>query len=350
MSDYYKILEVGKEANIDEIKKSYRNLCKKYHPDVSREEDTEVKFREIQEAYEVLSDDDKRKNYDTFGSSGGNNPFGGGRHQTHGFNMDDIFTQFGDIFGGRYGQPKQRTRKGNDLRIQVNVTLEEVITGCKKKLKYNRQKPCNTCNGKGGSDLKNCLACNGSGQRTVNQQTAFGTISQTMPCHNCGASGQVVSNPCKSCRGEGTNISEETIDIDLPKGVASGMSLVMGGYGNHIRNGQPGDLQILVEEIPHNKFKREGHDLYCDEWISIPDAVLGATLVIPTIQGNVNLNIEPGCESGKVFSVGGKGTPVLTSSGNNYGTGNLYIKVNVKIPKNISDKEKEIYNNLKNVL
>jgi molecular chaperone DnaJ len=347
MSDYYKILEVGKDANQDEIKKSYRNLCKKYHPDVSREENTEVKFREIQEAYDVLSDEQKRREYDTYGSSGGN-PFGGGRHQSHGFNMDDIFSQFGDIFGGRYGQPKQRTRKGNDLRVQLTVNLEEVIMGCTKKVKYKRQVPCTPCNGKGGSELKNCLSCNGTGQRNVTQQTPFGIVTQTMPCNNCNSSGQIVSNPCKSCKGDGTVLTEETIDINLPKGVASGMNLTMQGNGNHVRSGQPGDLQILIDEIKHPKFRREGNDLHCEEWISIPDAVLGRKLNIPTIQGDVNLTIEPGCESGKVFNANGKGVPVLANNGQIYGTGNLYIRVNVKIPKTISDEEKEIYLKLQN--
>ena len=345
--NYYDILGVSKSATQDEIKKAYRKKAVEHHPDRGGDE---AKFREAAEAYETLSDDSKRQQYDTYGSGGnpfGGNPFGGGRHQSHGFNMDDIFSQFGDIFGGRYGQPKQRQRRGNDLRVQLTVSLEEVIIGCNKTVKYKRQTPCSTCSGKGGSELKNCLSCNGTGQRSVTQQTPFGIITQSMPCNNCGSSGQVVSNPCKSCNGEGTKLTDETVDITLPKGVAGGMSLSMSGYGNHVRGGQPGDLQVLIDETRHPKFKREGNDLYFEEWMSIPDAVLGNRMSIPTIQGDVNFDVPPGCESGKVFSFSGKGVPVLTNDGRNHGSGNLYVTVNVKIPKNISDEEKNIYNSLR---
>jgi len=343
--DYYDILGVDKSATQDELKKAYRKKAVEHHPDRGGDE---AKFREAAEAYETLSDEQKRREYDTYGS-GGNNPFnGGGRHQSHGFNMDDIFSQFGDIFGGRYGQPRQRQRKGNDLRVQLTVSLEDVIIGCNKKVKYKRQTPCVTCSGKGGTDLKNCLACNGSGQRAVTQQTPFGIITQAVPCNNCSASGQVVSDPCKSCNGEGTKLTDETVDITLPKGVAGGMNLVMSGYGNHVRGGHPGDLQISIDEIRHPKFRREGNDLHCEEWISIPDAVLGTKINMPTIQGDINFDITPGCESGKIFRMAGKGVPVLTSDGRNHGTGNLYITVNVKIPKTVSDEEKELYLKLQN--
>lgn len=347
--DYYDILGVSKSATQDEIKKAYRKKAIEHHPDKGGDE---AKFREASEAYETLSDDSKRQQYDTYGSGGnpfGGNPFGGGRHQSHGFNMDDIFSQFDDIFGGRYGQPRQRQRKGNDLRVQLTVSLEDVIIGCNKKVKYKRQTPCVPCNGKGGNDLKNCLACNGSGQRAVTQQTPFGVITQTVPCNNCGASGQIVSDPCKSCNGDGTVLTDETVDITLPKGVASGMSLSMGGYGNHVRGGQPGDLQILIDEIRHPKFRREGNDLHCEEWISIPDAVLGTRLNIPTIQGDINFDVNVGCESGKVFRMASKGVPVLANDGRNHGIGNLYVTVNVKIPKTVSDEERELYSKLKNL-
>jgi molecular chaperone DnaJ len=341
MSNYYDVLGVDKNATKDDIKKAFRKKAVEHHPDKGGDES---KFKEASEAYEILSDDEKRRNYDNFGTNG--NPFGGGgRQQSHGFSMDDIFSQFGDIFGG--GRQRQRVRRGGDLRVQISVTLEEVIMGCKKKLKYNRQKPCNSCNSKGGTDLKSCNICGGSGQRTMSQQTPFGTISQSVPCNNCSASGQVISNPCKSCGGNGTVLEEEITEVDLPKGVSSGMNLTMGGYGNHIRDGQPGDLQILIDEVTHNKFMRDGNDLYCDEWISIPDAVLGTKIDIPTIQGDVRINVEPGCESGRVFTIQGKGTPVLLNNGKVYGNGNLYIKVNITIPKKISDNERELYNKLR---
>lgn len=347
--NYYDILGVDKGATQEEIKKAFRKKAVEHHPDKGGDE---TKFKQASEAYEVLSDEQKRRDYDTFGTNG--NPFGGGgnpfgRHQGHAFNMDDIFSQFGDIFGGRYGQPKQRQRRGNDLRVQLSLTLEEIMLGANKKVKYNRQKPCEPCSGKGGSDLKSCLACNGTGQRNVVQQTPFGTISQSAPCNNCGASGQIVSNPCKSCHGSGTKVSEEIVDINLPKGVAGGMNLSMSGYGNHVRDGQPGDLQIVVDEIKHPKFSREGNDLYCEEWISIPDAVLGTRLIVDFITGPISFDVNAGCESGKTFRMSGKGVPVLTSDGRNHGSGNLYIKVNVKIPKSITNEEKVLYENLKNL-
>lgn len=339
MSNYYEVLGVDKNSTQDEIKKAFRKKAIEHHPDKGGDSE---KFREASEAYETLSDENKRKQYDTYG----NNP---NRQQGFGYDINDIFSQFGDIFGGRYGQPRQPVRKGNDLRVQLTVNLEEIINGINKKVKYKRQTPCVPCSGKGGSESKKCLACNGSGQRNVTQQTHFGIITQTIPCSNCNASGQVISNPCKSCKGEGTQLTDGVVDINLPKGVAGGMSLSMQGYGNHVRGGQPGDLQVLIDEIRHPKFRREGNDLYCEEIISIPDAVLGTKLNIPTIQGDIDLTIDPGCDSGKVFSVRDKGIPVLLNNGQNHGVGNLYIKVNVNIPKNISEEEKEIYQKLKNV-
>ena len=347
--NYYDILGVDKNATQEEIKKAFRKKAVEHHPDKGGDE---AKFKEASEAYDVLSDEQKRRDYDAYGSQGGN-PFGGGgnpfgRYQGHAFNMDDIFSQFGDIFGGRYGQPKQRQRKGNDLRVQLTVNLEEIISGATKKVKYTRQKPCEPCNGKGGSEVKSCLACNGSGQRNVTQSTPFGVITQSAPCNNCGATGQVVSNPCRSCHGAGTQAAEEVVDINLPKGVVGGMSLNMSGYGNHVRGGVPGDLQILVDEIKHPKFSREGNDLHCEEWISIPEAVLGTKINLDFITGQINFDIPQGCESGKVFRMSGKGIPVLTNDGRNHGTGNLYIKVNVKIPKNISQEEQGLYEKLRN--
>jgi molecular chaperone DnaJ len=340
--NYYDILGVDKNATQEEIKKAFRKKAVEYHPDKGGDEN---KFREASQAYESLSDEKKRREYDAYGSGG--NPFGGGgnpfgRHQSHGFNMDDIFSQF--FGGGQESRPRQR--RGNDLRVQLTISLEDAIMGTNKKVKYKRQTPCSTCVGKGGNDLKSCLACNGSGQRAVTQQTHFGIMTQTIPCNNCGASGQVVSNPCKSCNGDGTKLTDETVDINLPKGVAGGMSLSMSGYGNHVRNGQPGDLQILIDEIKHPKFRREGNDLYCEEWISIPDAVLGTRVNISTPHGDLDFDVNPGCESGKVFRLAGKGIPVLTNDGRNHGSGSLYVSVNTKIPKKISDEEREIYSKL----
>ena len=333
---YYEILGVDKSATQAEIKKAYRKKAMEIHPDKGGDDE---KFRELSEAYEILSDESKKEQYDTYGSVGSN------RQQGHGFNMEDIFSQFGDIFGGSFRQ--QRIRKGQDLRVQVNITLEDVINGDKKKIKYNRQSQCTTCHGKGGTNIKNCTTCHGSGQRIVSQQTPFGNIQHSVPCTTCNSTGNIIDIKCNSCNGEGTKLTEEVIDVNLPKGASNGMQFTMPGNGNHIRDGQPGDLFILINEISHSRFKRVGNDLHVDEWISIPDAVLGTRMVIPTLQGDVNLIIENGCESGKVFTVNGKGTPILNHFGQVGGNGNLHIKVNVKIPKSITPEEKEIYSKLK---
>ena len=348
MKNYYETLGVDKTATKEDIKKSYKKMSMKHHPDKNQgSKESEEKFKEISEAYSVLSDDQKRQEYDTYGTGGnpfGGNPFGN-RQQSHGFNMDDIFNEF---FGGRSNQ-RQKVRRGNDLRVQVSITLEDVILGTNKKVKYKRQKPCSPCSGKGGTELKKCLACNGFGHRNVTQHTHFGVITQTVACNVCNSSGQIVSNPCKSCNGEGTTLVDEVVDIDLPKGLSNGIVLTMSGHGNHVRDGQPGDLQISIVEIPHNKFKRDGNDIYCDEWISIPDAVLGTNIKIQTIQGEVDIKVDEGCESGKIFNIRGKGTPVLSNNGQPYGSGNLYVKVNVKIPTGISSVEKEIFQKLKSI-
>ena len=345
--NYYEILGVDKTATQDEIRKAFRKKAMEQHPDRGGDES---KFKELNEAHEVLSDETKRRQYDQFGSGG--NPFGGfnggGRYQTHGFSMDDIFSQFGDFFGGGRSR-QQRQRKGNDLRVQLTISLEDVILGTNRKVKYNRQKPCDPCGGKGGSESKTCLSCNGTGQRTVTQQTPFGIVSQTAPCNNCNSSGKVISNPCKSCKGEGTTLNEEIVDIEIPKGVSGGMTLTMSGFGNHVRDGIPGDLHIVIEEIRHPKFRREDFDLHCEEWITIPDAVLGCEIKIDTITEQLNLNIPQGCESGKIFRFNGKGVPIVMENGRTNGMGHLYVKVNVKIPKDISREEQSHYIELKNL-
>ena len=327
--NYYDILGVKKDATQDEIKKAYRKMAIEHHPDKGGDEN---KFKEAAEAYEVLSDTEKRRNYDVYGSSDGQ------RFQTHGFSMDDIFSQFGDIFGGGFSQHYQRSqpKRGRDLRVQIQVTLSDVIFGADKKIKYRRDIKCTPCNGKGGTDVRDCLACNGSGYRTVSQQTPFGRIQQTAPCNNCNATGKNVFNKCGKCHGSGVVSSEETIDVHIPAGVGNGMNLSMQGQGNFVRDGLAGDLHILIEEIPDPKFKRHGNDLYCEEWISIPDAVLGTTLNLKTPNSDVDIRVEPGTESGKVFTVSGKGVPNLSQNGRVYGSGNLNIQVNVKIPKNLT--------------
>jgi molecular chaperone DnaJ len=340
--DYYDILGVSKGASPDEIKKAFRKKAVQHHPDKGGDE---AKFKEISEAYETLSDETKRGEYDRFGKS--ENPFsarGGG----HGFSMDDIFSQFGDMFGnfGRQKHQHPPKRKGNDLRVQIQVSLQEIIFGGNKKVKFKRQKPCQPCNGKGGTGKKTCATCNGFGRRNVTQQTPFGVISSTQLCNHCQGTGQVISSHCQTCRGSGTNTADETIDIVIPKGVSNGMSLIMEGYGNFVRDGDPGNLQVIISEVPDQEFRREGNDIHLDHIITVSQAVLGSKQNVETLEGYLTLDINPGCESGKVFSFPGRGIPILLNNGTNSGRGTLYVKVNVKIPKNITEEQRAIYQEL----
>lgn len=340
--NYYDVLEVKKDSPLSDIKKSYKRLAKKYHPDKNNgDKELEEKFKEISSAYEVLSDEHKRKEYDMFGSTGGR------QQQGHGFNMEDIFSQFGDIFGNRRGG-SQRQRRGEDCQVRVQVSLSDIMFGCTKKVQYNKQNKCQPCDGKGGTDIKDCLSCNGSGQRVVTQQTPFGKFQQSVPCNNCEGSGKNITNKCSSCKGSGTTLKSETIDINIPSGVADGMTLTSQGQGNNTRDGIPGDLILIISEIKHEKFERHGSDIYCEEWISISDAVLGTNIEVETPSDKINFKIDPGTESGEIFTSKGKGIPNLSTNGRTYGKGDLHIKVNVKIPKNINKDQKEIFEKLKN--
>ena len=342
--NYYDILGVGKDASIDEIKKAYRKKAVEHHPDKGGDE---AKFREAAEAYETLSDDQKRRDYDMFGSSDRRNQ---GGFQAHGFSMEDIFSRFGDIFGGNpFGNfnQKNQVRKGNDLRVSLKLSLEEIFRGTTKKVKYKRHNSCPSCNGVGGTGEKTCAPCNGFGRRNITQHTPFGTISQTMACNECQGSGKQVTNRCNSCNGHGVQDKEEIVDINIPRGVMNGMTLNLQGHGNYAKGGIAGDLHVHIEEIPHQKFKREGSDLLCEEWISISDAVLGGNLEIETFYGSHHVKILPGTESGKVVRVHGKGLPTIGNNGHTVGVGNLIITLNVKIPKDINHEQKRLFENLR---
>lgn len=330
--DYYKILELDKNATPDEIKKSYRKLALKFHPDKGGDED---KFKEISEAYSVLSDPDKKSKYDRFGTIDDN---GGG------FNMDDIFSSFGDIFG--FGGRNQRSqRKGNDLRVKVSVELEDILNGCKKKIKYSRSNKCNTCSGKGGSELVTCLPCNGRGFREVVQNTSFGVIRQTVSCSNCSGSGKSIKNACNTCSGSGTKLVEESVEIEIPKGAVGGTYMVMQRMGNFVRDGIHGDLQIVIDEVKHNRFKREDLNLILDYDISIIDAILGSEKEILTpLNRKIKFVISRGTEHGKVLRIRGNGVPDVNFNGH---VGDLLIRVNIKIPSIVSDKERELLLELK---
>lgn len=347
--NYYNILGVNKGASEDEIKKAYRKKAMQFHPDKNpNNPEAEAKFKEAAEAYDVLGDSQKRSNYDRFGSTdgnpfgGGGNPFGGG-FGGHGFSMDDIFSQFGDIFGNRNPFGNQRQKRGSDLRIKVSLTIDDILNGTVKKLKYKRQHTCNQCSGKGGTDEKRCLPCNGTGRRVVVQNTPFGQIRQETGCPDCQGSGKQILNKCGVCYGEGTTVKEEVVDVEMPAGLQHGMQLTMKGYGNHIRNGVSGDLLIIVDELREMYFNREGNNIVCEKEISVIDAICGSTISVKTPRGEESINIEPGTTHGSVIRVYRKGIPDI-----NLGLGDLLIKIKIKIPKNISLDEKYVLEKLKN--
>ena len=348
MSDYYSILGVDRNANEEQIKKAYRKKAMQFHPDKNQGDPTaETKFKEAAEAYEVLSDATKKSNYDNYGSAtgnpfgGGGNPFGGGGG--HGFNMDDIFSQFGDVFGNRGGGRQQkRQTKGSDLRIKVVLNIDEILKGCTKKLRYKRQIKCDPCNGKGGTDVRECLTCKGTGHRIVVQNTPFGQMRTETTCPDCRGSGKIIKNPCGHCHGEGTQLKEQVIDVEIPAGVSNGMQLTMQNFGNNVRDGIPGDLYILVEEAQDFSYKREGNNIIVEKTISVIDAICGAHIKISTPHGEIPMYIEPGTEHGNTARIGGKGIPDVQ-----YGLGDLYVKIAVKIPKNIDLSEKHILESLK---
>lgn len=339
--DYYDILGVDRNASSDEIKKAYRKKAMEFHPDKNQgNPEAESKFKEAAAAYETLSDPDKKKNYDTYGTADAS-----GHQYGHGFNMNDIFSQFGDIFGSfnkRYSN-NTRQQKGSDLRITVQLSLDDILKGSKRKLKYKRHDKCKSCDGKGGSESKDCIGCSGTGQRVVVQNSPFGQVRHVTTCNNCNGSGKVIHNKCKSCHGEGTHLKEEIVEVEIPAGATNGIQLIMSQFGNFTRGGTYGDLQIGIDEIPDPIWKREGNHIKSEILISVVDAILGKKMEIITPHGKMSINIEEGTDSGKILKFTGKGIPDI-----NYGLGDLYIKINVKIPKKINPEEKVILEKLKN--
>lgn len=354
--DYYEVLGVSKSASKDELKKAYRKLALKYHPDKNPDDhEAEDKFKEAAEAYEVLSDDQKRSAYDRFGHAGVGGAAGGG-FQGRGF--EDIFNQFGDIFGegspfgdifggGAGGRRRRRGQRGGDLRISINLSLEEVATGVEKRLKLNRQVACDTCGGSGaenGNAFTTCPTCNGHGE--IRQQAGGGFFQQIVvsTCPTCQGEGKIISSPCKSCEGKGRVQREEVVSVKIPKGVSEGMTLSVRGKGNvGIRGGAPGDLIIQIEEKPSELFERDGDNLIHELFISFPDAALGTSVEVPTLTGKARFKVNPGTQAGKVVRLRGKGLPNI----NGYGTGDLLIHVNVWTPKSLSSEERKLLTRLK---
>ena len=361
--DYYEVLGVGKGAGADEIKKAYRKVAMQYHPDRNPgDKAAEEKFKEAAEAYEVLSDNDKRAQYDRFGHAGvsgaGRGAYGGGQ------NMEDIFSQFGDIFGedifgsffggqqqrGGGGQRRARGTRGSNLRVKLKLNFEEIAKGVTKNIKVKKYVGCNTCSGSGAKDknsVQNCGTCGGSGQVRKVTSTFLGQMQTVTTCPNCNGEGTTITAKCGSCKGEGRVYGEETVTIDIPPGVQEGMQLNIGGKGNAgERGGMPGDLVILIEEEQHKELVREGLNVAYELHISFPDAAFGASVEVPTIDGRAKIKIPPGTQSGKVFRLKGKGFPAV----NSYEKGDQLVQVNVWTPQNLSSEEKTILEKLSHSL
>lgn len=354
--DYYDILGISRNADQAEIKSAYRKLAIKYHPDKNPDnKEAEEKFKEAAEAYEVLSNAEKRQRYDQFGHAGGaSGGFGGGS-----MNMEDIFSQFGDIFGGG-GSPfesffggggqrsSRRVAKGTNLRIKVKLTLSEIAKGAEKKIKVNKKVVCSTCDGTGAKDkssFNTCRTCGGTGAVRRVTNTILGQMQTTSTCPTCNGEGVEISAKCTSCHGEGLMRGEETISINIPAGVSEGMQLSMSGKGNAApRGGVPGDLIILIEELPHETLKRDGTNVIYDLYVNFVDAALGTSVEIPTIDGKAKIKIESGTQGGKILRLKGKGVPEV----NSYHKGDQLVYVNVWTPKALSSEEKELLERLRN--
>jgi molecular chaperone DnaJ len=351
--DYYEILGLSRNATPEEIKKAYRKTAIKYHPDKNPDNpEAEDLFKEAAEAYEVLSDPQKRERYDRFGHQGvGGGGFGGGS-----MNMEDIFSQFGDIFGGGSafesffgggGGRGTRQRRGSNLRIKLKLTLDEVSHGVEKKIKVKRYVSCDVCGGNGaknGTALQTCSTCNGSGQTRKVVNTMLGQMVSTNTCSTCNGEGKIVSQRCDNCHGEGRLMEEEVIPVQIPEGVGEGIQLSMAGKGNvPKRGGVPGDLLIVIEEAEDEELKRDGSNIVYDLHLSFTDAVLGTDVEVPTVDGKVKIKIEPGTQSGKILRLRGKGIKDI----NGYGKGDQLIHVNVWTPQKVSDDEKRLLEELR---
>lgn len=355
--DYYEVLGISRNATKDEIKKAYRKLAMQYHPDRNPgDKQAEDNFKEAAEAYEILSHDEKKVNYDRFGHEG----VRGSTFGTEGFSsVNDIFSHFSDIFGGSSifddffgGSQRGRSRRrgsgtpGSDLRITLKLTLEEIATGTSKKIKIKKQIKCSECNGIGaqaGTSLKTCPVCNGLGEVKTVSRSVFGQFVNISVCHNCNGEGQVVDSPCRKCSGDGRVYDETTIKIDVPSGVQEGNFMTLRGEGNSgKRGGQPGDIIVVFQELQHEHFIRENDDIIYNLFITIPQAALGAEVEVPTLVGRAMLRIDSGTQPGKMLKMKGKGIRHLNHSG----SGDQIVRVNVAIPQKLNSKEKELLKQL----
>ncbi len=353
--DYYEVLGVSRNADKEEIKKAYRKLALKYHPDRNPgDKEAEEKFKEAAEAYDVLSDDEKRRKYDQFGHQAFQGS-GGGGWSGGGMTIEDIFASFGDIFGDSFfggfsgfggGGRSHNVNRGSNIRVKIKLNLSEIINGVEKKIKINKYVPCSTCNGTGAKDRSSyttCPACHGTGRVTRVTNTFLGQMQTSSTCPTCGGEGKVIHSKCTACHGEGIVKEDEVVTIKLPPGVVSGMQLSISGKGHAARRGGiSGDLIVVIEEDPHPDFIREGNDLIYNLYVSVPEAILGSTVEVPLVEGRAKIKIEPGTQSGKILRLRGKGIPDV----NGYGRGDLLVVVNVWIPSDVSREERKIIEKL----
>lgn len=353
--DYYEVLEVSRSASVDEIKKAYRKVAMKYHPDRNPgDHEAEEKFKEAAEAYEILSDETKRAKYDKYGHQAFGSGMGG--FGNGGMDMEDIFSHFGDIFGGGgFGDffgggrtQRNQGRRGSNLRVKIKLNYQEIANGATKSIKVKKYVSCSSCNGSGAKDknsIQECKTCHGTGQVRKVTNTFLGQMQTVTQCPTCNGEGSIITSSCNVCKGEGRIYGEETIDINVPAGVQEGMQLSMSGKGNvGERGGMNGDLHIVIEEEKHPELHRDGMNVGYDLYISFPEAVFGTTAEVPTIDGKAKIKIPAGTQSGKLFRLKGKGFPDV----NRYGRGDQLVNVNIWTPQHVSQEEKDALSKMEN--
>jgi molecular chaperone DnaJ len=353
--DYYEVLSVSRTATKAEIKQAFRRLAREYHPDVSKHEDAETKFKEINEAYEVLSDDEKRARYDRFGHAGvgGGNGFGGAGASGFG-GFEEIFEEFFNGFGGRGASRRRGPRPGDDRRVNATITFEESIFGIEKEVAFDRLEVCDTCQGSGaepGTTPTRCPQCQGAGEIRQVQQTFLGAVVRAAPCPRCNGRGEVVNSPCHTCRGEARMRKHAVLSVQIPPGVREGLQIQLRNEGDAGEKGAPGgSLYVVVHVQEHEFYKRRDNDILLDMSINVAQAALGDKIVVPTVDGDVELLIPPGTQTGKIFRLRGKGVPRLRSDGTNSGRGDELVYITVSIPATLTDDQRELFERLAETL
>ncbi|MDQ7025797.1 MAG: molecular chaperone DnaJ [Anaerolineae bacterium] len=349
--DYYEVLSVSRNASKDEIKKSFRTLARKYHPDVSTEDNAEQKFKEINEAYEVLSDDQKRQQYDRFGHAGVSGAGAGGFNGTAGFGgFEDIFEDFFSSFVGRQGGTRSASRRGSDIRVDVNIAFEEAAFGIDKEIQFHRLEVCDVCEGSGareGSHPITCPDCKGAGEVRQVRQTFVGSVVRVAACPRCGGKGKIIENPCTNCDGSGRRRRKTKLSVKIPAGVHDGLRIQVRGEGDAgEKSAQSGDMYVVIHVTEHEFFKRRDSDIILDVSVNVAQAALGDKVQIPTLEGDVEMVIPAGTQTGKVFRLKGKGVPRLRTDGTNSGRGDQMVYVTVEVPSKLTESQRKLFEEL----